>query len=137
MSYESVWGIPFIELRRAGFRPLSDQAWAGAKNENELALAEAKAHRMGLVVRIPINRAELKVLHQYTCDMSRLSGRDLGFRWSYLPYPELLPEDFESLPVQGTRSLKRLGPKIPGFRRAGYGYFETESDAVQWKLIAV
>lgn len=119
MSYETVWGIPYKQLLKTGFRSFNDQAWAGVRSGPELTGVLARAAKLGLTCVVPITRQELGVNHHYTCDMSCLQDRDLGFRWSYIPY-----------------SQKGLGrPNYTPSTVSGYGLFATEQDAVIWKLI--
>jgi hypothetical protein len=126
MSYESVWGIPFKELRSTGFRPLNDQAWAGVKTEAELEGVFERAGKLGLTTIVTISRRDLRVRYQYSTDMARLAGRDLGFRWSYIPFADLTKEE------RAGRNWDAVDPD----RRAGFGMFANETDAVAWKLIA-
>jgi hypothetical protein len=124
MSYDVVWGIQFKELRSAGFRPLTDQAWAGVHTQFDLDALRGRAQKMGLKVMVPITRGEVSGRFKYTCDLSMLQGRDLGFRWTFVPFNDLTAEE-------KTTKNDRIDPS----RRFGYGIFPDETAAVAWKLI--
>lgn len=126
MSYDLLWSVPFSTLRKNGFRPLCDQAWAGVKTREEFERARDKAHRMGLRVMVPITRQEIHGFRNYSCDLSVFDNLEVYFRWSYVPFLQL------------TEREKRHGRNdrlIEPTRVAGYGFFASESDAVAWKLM--
>jgi hypothetical protein len=125
MSYESVWGIPFKELRSTGFRPLTDQAWAGVKTQAQLDDIIARAAKIGMTTVIEVSRDEIRGRYRYTCDLSPLRGRQLSGRWTLVPFHDLNKEE----ETQGSRKA------ISSQRRAGFAIFQNEAAAVEWKII--
>jgi hypothetical protein len=119
MSYEHLWGVPFHELRSAGFRPLTDQAWAGVKStDDEFHRAGFRAWNMGLKVHVPFTRAELNTRNRYTLDLAHLRGMRFSFRWSLLPTHD------------PNVDISRLPPSDI----SAWGFFTNETDLVAWKL---
>jgi hypothetical protein len=83
---------------------------------------------MGLTTMIELKREAIRGRFKYSCDLSPLGGRELGFRWTYIPHCDLSPEEANRPPWVN-------GKLIGGDRRAGFAFFPSERDAVTWKLI--